>query len=153
MSLQARRKYNESAPPKSSKSQIKSKQVSSASDMDQRQNRDTSPTSSVSMFTTVTYLVLKSFDPVKVSTFVKERQRYELEVSEEQYKPSAVTLAPDISCINRNLLKHMAMLGEFDKIAPNKTPEQLFSQKSRRSSKVWSKNHDLAMTHSVLKRL
>lgn len=64
-------------------------------------------TGAVSMFTPISHQVLKSVDPVMVSTFLKEREQHELDVGQKK-----------TASIDRTLLKHMVLLDEFDEIAP-----------------------------------
>ena len=87
----------------------------------------TNTTATVPLFKPVSHPVLKSVDPVQVSLFLKAREQYEQDVSEKQKELPTLTLAPYTSCIDRTLLKHMVLLGEFDKIAPDKTAAQLES--------------------------
>ena len=84
-------------------------------------------TSAVSMFTPIAHPALRTVDPVDVSAFLKERERYELEILEKKKELPTLTFTPYTSCIDRKLLKHMLMLGEFDEIAPDKTADQLTS--------------------------
>lgn len=84
-----------------------------------------STTSAVSLFAPKSHSVLTSIDPVKVSFFVKERERYELEIEQKKTKLPTLTVAPFTASIDRTLLKQLVFLGEFDEIALNKSAEEL----------------------------
>lgn len=86
-----------------------------------------SSTSVVSLFAAISHPVLTSIDPVKVSIFVKERERYELEVGQKKTGLPTLAVAPYTSFIDRTLLRKMVFLGEFDELAPKKSAEELTS--------------------------
>lgn len=70
---------------------------------------------------------MRSLDPVKISSFIKERERYDLTIAEKKAELHTLTAAPYTVCIDRALLRNMHFLGEIDAIAPNVSVEQLTS--------------------------
>ena len=73
----------------------------------------------VTVFQPISHPVLRSLDLVKVSAFLKERERYELDIAEKKIELPTLTAAPYTACIDRALLRNMHFLGKFDDIAPN----------------------------------
>lgn len=80
---------------------------------------------SVALFAPITAPVLRSVDPQQVAKFLKERERYELEVEAKQAEVPALTLVPYTASIDRTLLKHLVFMGAFDEIQENATVETL----------------------------
>ena len=72
---------------------------------------------SVSVFAPVAAPVLRSVDPVKVARFLKERERYELEISAKQAEVPSLKVLPYTASIDRSLLKNLFFMGKFDSIA------------------------------------
>lgn len=105
--------YN-TPPQKPSKSCHASNRVGSASTRESKSDDSASRFTAVTMFTPVTHQFFKRVDPVKVSIFIKERERYELEAAKKQKELPTLTVSPYTSSIDRTLLKLMVMLGEFD---------------------------------------
>lgn len=77
------------------------------------------------VFETLSHPVLKSVDPKKVSAFLRERKRYELEVGERQKEVPTMTVASFRVSVDRMLLENMHSVGALDDIAPEKTFEDL----------------------------
>ena len=90
------------------------------------------PTGAVTVFQPISYPFLRSLDPVKISIFLKERERYELEIAEKQIELPTLTAAPFTACIDRTLLRNMHFLGRFDDIAPNVAVSGLTSDHVKR---------------------
>ena len=80
--LQSRRGHYQAPPLKEKGSRATLEQVSSGSIMGSNSGSDTNTASSVPFFTPVTHPVFKSVEPVQVSLFPKDRERYEQEVLE-----------------------------------------------------------------------
>lgn len=64
---------------------------------------------------------------MKVSIFIKERERYKLDVAKKQKELPNLTVSPYTASIDHVLLKHMVVLGELYSIEPDETVEQLSS--------------------------
>ncbi len=81
----------------------------------------------VTVFAPLTHPVLKAVDPVSVSTFLRERERYERQVDEKQSELPTLKAASYAVSVDAGLLKTLVFLGEFDNIAPNVPAEELQS--------------------------
>lgn len=60
---------------------------------------------------------MRSVDPVQVTRFLKERERYELEVKTKKAEIPTLTALPYSASIDRSLLKNLVFMGKFDAIA------------------------------------
>lgn len=89
-------------------------------------------TGAVTVFAPISHPILKSLDPVAVSKFIKERERYELEVEQKKAELPSLTAASYNVSIDRGLLANMVFLGKFDTIAPNKEASELTSNQVKR---------------------
>ena len=74
-------------------------------------------TAAVSVFAPIAAPVLCSVDPVQVARFLKERERYELEILSKQADLPNLTALPYTASIDRTLLKSLFFMGKFDNIA------------------------------------
>lgn len=87
---------------------------------------DTQSTSTVdgqgyaSIFQPITHPVLRSVEIVKFATFLRERERYEIEVAEKRKEVLSLTKATYKVSINQGLLRRMHFLGKSKEIAPGK---------------------------------
>lgn len=77
------------------------------------------------VFETLSHPVLKSVDPRKVSAFLRERKRYELEVAERKKEVPSMTVASFRVSVDRMLLENMHSVGALDDVAPGKAFEDL----------------------------
>lgn len=79
------------------------------------------------LFEPIAHPVLRSFDPARVSKFLKEYARYRAEVQERQKEVPSMSVASFKVCIERSRLDHMHFIGKFDDIAPGKAVDELTS--------------------------
>lgn len=91
---------------------------------------DTS-TSTVCLYTLTCHALRSSIVPFKVSKFVNYRERYELKVEQKKAELPTLTVVSFTSFMERKLLKHMVLFGDFDDVAPDKTTEELTSDEIR----------------------
>lgn len=82
----------------------------------------------VTVFAPISHPVLKSVNPVSVSTFLRERERYEKQVDEKRAELPTLTPAEYKVSIDMGLLETMVFLGKFDSIAPETKDTDLTSQ-------------------------
>lgn len=73
---------------------------------------------SVPVFAPISAPILRSVDPIKVVRFLKERERYELEIAAKQAEVPTLKSLPYTASIDRTLLKSLFYMGKFDDIAP-----------------------------------
>lgn len=73
--------------------------------------------SSVPVFAPITVPVQRSIDSVIVARFLKERERYELEVSAKKVEVSTLKVLPYYVSVDRMLQKFLFYMGKFDEIA------------------------------------
>lgn len=78
-----------------------------------------SASGSVPVFAPIAAPVLRAVDPLKVACFLKERERYELEIEDKKAEVPSLKTLPFTASIDRTLLKSLFRMGEFDEIAPN----------------------------------
>lgn len=65
--------------------------------------------------------ILGGVDPVLVARFLKERERYELEILAKQDEVPTLKMLPYNASIDRTLLKSLFYMGKFDKFAADAT--------------------------------
>lgn len=82
-----------------------------------------------SLLISIFYHILTCTRSAKVSQFVNDRERYELEVDQNNTKLPNLIVVFSTSSIDHKLLKQMVLLGEFNKIGPDKTAEELICDK------------------------
>lgn len=82
----------------------------------------------VALFTPISAPILRSIEPVQVARFLKERERYELEVQSKQTEMPSLLITPYTASVDRSLLKHLLFMGSFDEIAPDATVESLTNE-------------------------
>lgn len=75
------------------------------------------PTRAVSLCTPISAPILRSVDPVQIARFLKERERYELEIAAKQSDLPSLSVLPYNASIDRSLLKNLFFMGKFDHIA------------------------------------
>lgn len=75
----------------------------------------------MSLFLPISAPILRSVDPVQVARFLKERERYEIEISSKQSELPSLRELPFTASIDRSLLKSLFYMGKFDSLAPNAT--------------------------------
>lgn len=78
----------------------------------------TKPSGSVPVFAPISAPILRSVDPVKVARFLRERERYEIEIEAKQMEVPTLKSLPYTASIDRTLLKSLFYMGEFDTLAP-----------------------------------
>lgn len=86
------------------------------------------PAGSVAMFTPISPPVLRSIDPVDVAVFLKERERYEIEVESKSTEIPTMKAAPYTASIDRTLLKNLIYMGKLHSISPNATIETISNE-------------------------
>lgn len=79
----------------------------------------TAAAGSVPVFAPITAPILRSVDPVKVAKFLKERERYEIEIRSKQSEVPSLRPLAFTASIDRTLLKSLYYMGEFDTLAPD----------------------------------
>lgn len=82
---------------------------------------------STPIFTPISAPVLRSIDPVRVVAFLKERERYELEIQLKTPEVPSLREAPYTVSVDRVLLKNLIWMGKFKTIAPGATMESITS--------------------------
>lgn len=93
--------------------------IMSSSNIDQSQGQSSTPSqASVPVFVPVAPPILYSVDPVQVTIFLKERERYEREVSSKQAEVPSLKVLPYTASIDLSLLEDLFFMGKFDDIAP-----------------------------------
>lgn len=80
---------------------------------------------SAALFTPIAAPILRSVDPVLVAKFLREHERYEIEVESKKAEIPSLTVTPYRASIDRALLNHLVFMGEFETIAPNTEAKQL----------------------------
>ena len=78
-----------------------------------------SSTTGIALFAPISASVLQSVDPTLGACFLKERERYELEITAKPAEAPTMALVPYTASIDRSLLKSLFYMGKFDEIAPN----------------------------------
>lgn len=73
---------------------------------------------SAAIFTPITAPVLRSVDPVRVALFLKERERYELEVQAKSVEIPSLKPVALTASIDRSLLRSLIYMGELEGVAP-----------------------------------
>lgn len=63
--------------------------------------------------------MLRTIDPVNVARFLKERERYEIEIAAKQVEVPTLKVLPYTASVDRTLLKSLFYMGKFDDIAPD----------------------------------
>jgi len=74
---------------------------------------------SVPVFAPIAAPILRSVDTIKVARFLKERERYEIEISAKQAEAPSLKTLPYSASIDRTLLKSLFYMGKFDTVAPD----------------------------------
>ena len=87
-----------------------------------------SATGAVVVFQPLSHPVLRGVDPVKVSQFWRDRQRYELEVVQKQKEVPSLSLASFNVSVDPGLLRCMHFMGKLRAKAPGKGFTELTSQ-------------------------
>lgn len=82
------------------------------------QHNEESTASNIAVFAPIAAPILRSVDPIQVAKFLKERERYELEIQAKQAQVPSLTTLPYSASIDRALLKSLVFMGKFDVIAP-----------------------------------
>lgn len=86
-----------------------------------RQKRTVAAVKDLFLFSTIHSPVLQSVDPVQVAAFLKERERYSLEVEAKQAQVPGVEVSPSTASIDRTLLRNLLFMGKFDLVQPELT--------------------------------
>ncbi len=73
------------------------------------------------LFAPIAAPVLRSVDPVEAARFVRERERYELEITSKQVEMPTLKVLPYTASVDRTLLKSLFYMGKFDEIAKDAT--------------------------------
>lgn len=82
-------------------------------------------TASAAIFTPIAAPVLRSVDPLRVAIFLKERERYELEVESKSLELPSLKPVLLTASIDRSLLRSLIYMGEFEDIAPGVTAKTI----------------------------
>lgn len=76
-----------------------------------------------SVFSPITATLLQSIEPSKVAKYLKQRNRYELEIETKQAEVPSLSVLRYKASINHELLDNIVFMGEFESIAPNTDTE------------------------------
>jgi len=79
------------------------------------------PAASISLFAPISAPILRSLEPVNVSRFLKERERYLLEIEAKQVDVPSLKALPYKASVDRSLLKSAFFFGKFQTIAADVT--------------------------------
>ena len=79
----------------------------------------------MALFQPISHPILYSVDPIKVAKFIRDRERYEIEVNENAKEVDGLTVSSYRASVDPGLLRRMHFLGKFKKIAPNVTDKNL----------------------------
>lgn len=63
--------------------------------------------------------MLRSIDPVNVARFLKECERYEIEIAAKQVEVPTLKVLLYTASVDRTLIKSLFYMGKFDDIAPD----------------------------------
>jgi len=74
---------------------------------------------SVAVFAPVAAPILRSLEPIDVAKFLKERERYEVEIEAKKADLPSLKPLPYTASIDRSLLKQVFVIGKLDTIAPD----------------------------------
>lgn len=80
------------------------------------------------VFTPITAPILMSIDPMNVVYFLRERDRYELEVKLKAAEVPSLKVAPFNVSIDRALLKQLLFMKKIRHVAPRATMEKVTSE-------------------------
>lgn len=82
----------------------------------------------VAVFTQISALVLRSFDPVRVAQLLNKRERYEIEIESKRLEfPSLKPVRPTAS-IDRSLLRSLIYMGDLETFAFGATAKTVTDQ-------------------------
>jgi len=70
------------------------------------------------IFQPISHPILMSVDPVKLPDFVRERERYEIEITEKFKEVDGLTEASYKASVDPRLLRRMNLMEKFNEIAP-----------------------------------
>ena len=76
------------------------------------------PAVGTALFVPMSPPILRSIETTAVARFLKDRERYELEVQAKRVEIPSLQVIPYAASIDRGLLKNLFFLGKFDEIAP-----------------------------------
>lgn len=108
----------------------------------------------MSVFAPISAPVLRSVDPVEVARFLKERERYELEITAKTFEvPSLKPLLYSAS-IDRSPLKNLFFMGKFDSIASEVTDVSRLQDSHIRTyiESIVSRSSESPMDPAVIER-
>ena len=114
------------------------------------------PSASAALFTPISAPILRSVDPVEIARFIKERDRYEVEIESKQGELPNLKPLPYQASIDRSLLKNLLFMGDFEEFAPDaETVEEISNDqiKSFIESKVSFDDEEEANPQVILNAL
>jgi len=88
-------------------------------------NMEDGPQSAPALFVPLAPPIHRSVDPQKVSKFLKERERYELQVLARRAEQPTLKVETLLASTDRTMLGNLITLGELDEISPKKTLKTL----------------------------
>ena len=91
--------------------------------MSNSQNQQNGAT--VSVFTPISAPILRSVDPSQVAKFLKERERYELEIESKQGEIPSLKVLPYKASVDHELLDNLVFMGKFESIVPDAEVDDL----------------------------
>lgn len=80
-------------------------------------NSNYNESASVSLFASISASILRSVNPSEVAKFLKERERYKLDITSKQSELPPLKMLPYKASIDHQILNNLFFMGKFDKIA------------------------------------
>lgn len=81
--------------------------------------------SATALFTPVSAPIFRSVDPIEVARFLKERERYELEIKAKAAELPSLKAVTYTASIDRSLLKSLVYMGDLEPFAPGATAKSI----------------------------
>lgn len=73
---------------------------------------------STDVFSRISPFTIRSVDPPKIASFLKERERYAMEVSAKRREITTLTHVPYVASIDRSMLKSLIYMGKIESRGP-----------------------------------
>ena len=115
-------------------------------------NNNSNGNASVSLFAPISAPILRSVDPSETAKFLKERERYELEVKYKKSEIPPLMLLPYKASIDHQLLDNLVFMGNFDKIAPDTEADKLTDEQIEEFIKAIIEKTDVLYDPMVIEK-
>ena len=106
----------------------------------------------LTMFQPISHPVLHSVEPVKVSQFLRDRERYEIEVREKKKEVPTMTAATYRVSVDPGMLRRMHFLGKFKSIAPDTAVSALTSAHIETWVKGMVRKDDMSYNRATIEK-